>query len=230
MATLPSRAALTDLAENDLGYVHDVSDTTDSAQGTSKKFELTYLRQMVNKMVGQVKINSGNTVQPVVNLVTTSAGTAAPEQIFNYDYPLAFSSSPTTLWPPMDTVADQTTIWDDTNNTFLENDLGGQVHLWRFIFTWNKPIQTAKKFMIRVRLYNALSSFTETKESYVSEETSTGDLNFNFITIADSFSLPSGSGQGYNLAATVIGDNASNCDITLVSTTRISLASAAINI
>ena len=42
---LTDRSALTDIAHNDLVYVHDISDTTDHAGGTSKKMTAKNLRK-----------------------------------------------------------------------------------------------------------------------------------------------------------------------------------------
>lgn len=172
--------------------------------------------------VGQVKINTGNAVQPVTNNVVPSAGTPSPEQIFDYDLPLGLSSSPTTTWPRMVATPTDADIWDDTNTSFLENLSLGQVHEWRCQFSYNKPASPTSKFIISVRLFNPLSGFSLTQQLYISEEVSSGDFIFQFKTIADSASLPSplGTGNGYQLGSSIVGDNGSTCDITLISMTR----------
>lgn len=197
MATLNTRAALTDLAENDLLYVHDVSDTTDSAQGTSKKIEPQNVELWMKREVGQVKINTGNGVQP------SNVLTANTPQIFNYDSPLGLSSFPTTTWPQMVGTATDGDIIDFVNGTFLENLRSGQKHVWRFEFGYSgKP--NNQTCGIIVRFYNSISGFERFENVFLSENLNAGGFKADFITIADSASLPSplGSGQGYTLEVT----------------------------
>jgi len=177
---------------------------------------------------GQVKINTGNSVQPTTSNTTTGAGVPSSEQLFNYDLPLSLSSSPTTTWPRMETSQIDSSIWDDTNISFLENKSLGQTHVWRLIISYNKPSSTSSKFVINIRLYNPLSGFELIESTYISEETDSGSFSVQFITIADSASLPSpiGTGNGYQISTSIVGDNGSNCDITLESITRISLFNA----
>jgi hypothetical protein len=168
---------------------------------------------------GQVKVNSGNSIKPSVSFLTTSAGLLTPEQDFVYVSPLQISSSPTTNYPIAEVNKDETSMFDFTNGTFLEyRSLGGQ-NLFRLTFSWNTNGISGKKFVIKIRLYNPSpsSSFTQTQEVYVSEETQDGSITLLFWTIADSLSLPSplGTGNGYKISASIIGDNASSCDIIL---------------
>lgn len=197
MATLPTRAALTDLAENDLVYVHDVSDTTDTAQGTSKKLESQYLELWMKREVGQVKINTGNGVQPSFALTVNTP------QIFSYQSPLGLSSFPTTTWPQMVGTATDADIIDFANGTFLENLRAGQKHTWRFEFGYSgKP--NNQTCAVIVRFYNSISGFERYENIFLAENLSSGNFKSDFITVADSASLPSplGSGQGYTLEIT----------------------------
>jgi len=223
MANISTREQLTALDRLDLGFVQDVSDVSEGASGKSKKMELKDLIILVHRMVGQVKVIDGNGVKPSHN----HTGASSVEQVINYATPLTLAVSPTTTFPPMDTVADETSVWDDANSTFLENKMLGQVHLWRLIFNYNKNA-TGKKNLIRLRLYNALSGFSISNEHYLSEEADAGSFVVIFETIADSASLPTplGTGQGYQVATSMVGDAGSDIDVELDSITRSSLAAA----
>lgn len=197
MATINTRGLLTDIVENDLLFCQDVSDLTDSADGTSKKTEPQYLELWMKREVGQVKINTGNGVQPSFTL------TANTPQIFSYASPLGLSSFPTTTWPQMVGTATDGDIVDFTNGTFLENLRSGQKHVWRFEFGYSgKP--NNQTCGVIVRLYNSISGFERFENVFLSEALNTGNFKADFITIADSASLPSpsGSGQGYTLEVT----------------------------
>jgi hypothetical protein len=165
---------------------------------------------------GQVKVNSGNSVKPSVSLLTTSAGIPSTEQDFIYVSPLQISAAPTTHYPIAEANKDESSIFDFTNGTFLEYRSLGSQNLFRLTFNWSKS-NIGKKFMLRVRLYNPLSSFTQTQEIYISEETDSGEFTFTFWTIADSATLPSplGTGNGYKISASIIGDTGSDCAIIL---------------
>jgi hypothetical protein len=197
MATINTRGLLTDIAENYLLFIQDISDLTDSPDGTSKKTEPQYLELWLKREVGQVKINTGNSVQPSFVL------TANTPQIFSYASPLGLSSFPTTTWPQMVGTATDGDIVDFTNGTFLENLRSGQKHVWRFEFGYSgKP--NNQTCGVVVRFYNSISGFERFENVFLSENLNTGGFKADFITIADSASLPSplGSGQGYALEVT----------------------------
>ena len=166
---------------------------------------------------GQVKVNDGNSIKPTVSHTTVGAGTPTAEQDFIYVSPVGISTSPTTHYPLGEADKNETSMFDFTNGTFLEYRSLGSQNEFRLIITWNKPGSLTSKFYIRVRLYNPNSLFTQSQEKYVSEETTSGEVTFNFLTIADSASLPSplGTGNGYKITTSIIGDNGSECDITL---------------
>lgn len=226
MANIASREDILLVKDDDLLFIQDVEDLSEGLTGKSKKAKAKELKTYSLDMVGQVKVNAGTVAtvptKPIINLVTTSAGSASVELFFEYSSPLIISTSPTTVYPIMDSVQDETSIYDGTNNTFLENRMLGQWHTWRIVFNWVKPSATTKKFDIVIILSNTLSTFKLFKRSYISEETSSGSLTAIFNTIADNISLPSplGTGQGYRLSAYIIGDNSSLCDVTLDSITR----------
>jgi hypothetical protein len=168
---------------------------------------------------GQVKVNDGNGIKPTVTVVE-----GGEEVAFSYSSPLNISASPVTKYPISEANKDESSIYDFTNNTFLEyGTLGGQ-NMFRLYFTWAKdPAATAKEFVISFRLYNELGSFTQTQNIYVSKETSSGAQTVNLWTIANSASLPSplGTGKGYKIVVSIDGDGGSYCDITLDNFIRI---------
>lgn len=166
---------------------------------------------------GVVKVNDGNSIKPAVSMTTTSAGVPTAEQEFNYVSPLGISSAPTTHYPISETDKDETSSYDFVNDTFLEFRSLGCTNTFRFTFNWNKPGALNSKFIINIRLYNPLSSFTLGYSNYISEETSSGVFSCLFSTIADTASLPSplGFGNGYKLVVSIVGDNGSECDISL---------------
>jgi len=197
MATINTRGLLTDIAENDLLFIQDISDLTDIANGTSKKTEPQYLELWLKREVGQVKINTGGGSQPSNVLVANTP------QIFSYASPLGLSSFPTTTWPQMVGTSSDGDIVDFTNGTFLENLRSGQKHVWRFEFSYSgKP--NNQTCGVIVRFYNSISGFERFENVFLSENLNTGGFKADFITIADSASLPSplGSGQGYTLEVT----------------------------
>jgi hypothetical protein len=89
-------------------------------------------------------------------------------------------------------------IYDFTNDTFIENTIPGQFHLWRIQASYEKQSQATN---ISVRLRNTLSGFITVSAQVVAAGTTTGEVNFVLFSIADSVSLPSpfGTGQGYVL-------------------------------
>lgn len=166
---------------------------------------------------GNVKVNNGNGVRPTISMTTTAAGTPTTEQQFTYSSPLGISSPPTSHYPISETDKNETSMYDFVNDTFLEFRSLGCANTFRFTFRWTKPGALNSKFIINIRLYNQLSSFTLGSSNYISEETSSGVFSCLFLTIADNVSLPAplGTGKGYKLAISIVGDNGSQCDVTL---------------
>jgi len=174
---------------------------------------------------GQVKVNGyGASLKPTQTLTTNLANTLFGPFQFNYGPSLIFSSSPTNQFPEMDQNKDDSSIWDNTNLKFKENNSLGQSNLWRFIFSYSR--NTASKVQVIIRLRNPVSGFKVSKRIYFSEEISgtpdAGVETIDLITIADNASIP--DGEGYFLEALIYGDNNASIDFTLESTTRISLA------
>lgn len=228
IATLDSLGKLND-SQSQNSDVIPYDNSTGFLETSDNKVDLA-LNRLSNFIAttGQVKVNAGNGIQPTTSNTATSAGVPSTEQLFNYDLPLSLSSSPTTTWPKMESSQVDASIWNDTNTSFLENKSLGQTHIWRLLISYNKPSAASAKFIINIRLYNELSGFQLIESTYISEETVSGNFTLQFITIADGASLPSplGTGNGYKISTSIVGDNGSDCDITLDSITRISLFNA----
>lgn len=174
---------------------------------------------------GQVKVNGyGASLKPTQTLTTSSANTLYGPFPFNYGSSLIFSSSPTNQFPEMDQNKNDSSIWDNTNLKFKENNSLGQTHLWRFIFSYSRT--GASKVQVIIRLRNPVSGFEAAKRIYFSENINgtpdAGVETIDLITIADNASIP--DGEGYFLEALIYGDHNASIDFILESTTRISLA------
>ncbi|PHS65660.1 MAG: hypothetical protein COB12_07105 [Flavobacterium sp.] len=113
--------------------------------------------------------------------------------------------SPVTSWPENAPDTTKSGIWDETNNTILENPIEGQVHFWRLVIEYSNDDDDGLIEAV-ISNPNPLSSFSTSNSSvFVDTETFNTDIEtatFIFITIADSFSLPSSlnGGTGYEIS------------------------------
>lgn len=194
MATLPSRNTIETIHKDNLLYIHDTNDSTESPLGTSKKTTISQLETYLKREIGQVKINASNgNIKPSYSL------TANTWQQITYTLPLVYASSPTTIFPSESTATDAD-IYYSNNNTFLEHNRLGQVHGWRIIIDYsNKPNnQTAE---LNLRLRNPLSGFIASKIENLGASRSADIITYDLTTVADSASIisPIGSGIGYIL-------------------------------
>jgi hypothetical protein len=167
--------------------------------------------------LGQVKMNGRGGFKPNYALISDD-----PEVSLDYTGgtgAMDISASPTTTWPKTNPATDAYIV-DHVNKTVIENAVLGQVHTWRFIFTYTKAVNDKPTLLLR--LYNILSSFSLTKETYV-DKGSSGSLVIDMITIADGDSIPApvGTGIGYHLA---LSCTEQDITVTLESLTRISYA------
>lgn len=174
----------------------------------------------LTKYEGQVKINDGNGVKPTIQF----GGAGIPVNTFGqltYTLPLGLSSAPTTQWPENIAAPTDADIYDNVNDTIIENTILGQVNAWRLIFNFSGKGNSAQTGII-VRLENTLSGFIEDNLFHISNERTEGQFAVRFYTIADQASLPSpfGTGQGYELS--ISADDP--ITIELDSLTRINLA------
>jgi len=147
--------------------------------------------------VGQIKINDGNSVKPII---TITAPTVDILQPVTYASPLGISSYPTSKWPQNINTPIDADIYDFTNDTFIENAFPGQVNDWRFIIDYSgKSIGSTTG--MRIKLSNSLSGFVLEDTRFLPNESASGTIVFSFRTIADAASLPApfGTGQGYDV-------------------------------
>ena len=174
---------------------------------------------------GQVQILDGNSIKPMTNNIITIDFTPTPEQIFKYTSPITIAPSPFTVWPRMAPVQSEASIWDNVNETFLENTSLGQSHQWNFNFSFIRQINIDDNFVIIIKFFNVITGEEYMNNVSINNEIANGKFSINFNTIANNTSLPSpiGTGNGYQLTSSIIGKKNIDCDITLESMTRISL-------
>lgn len=164
---------------------------------------------------GKVKINGSGGVQPSLVLVANTP------QVLDYGAAaLDLSPSPITEFPQNILLPTDSDVWNDTDNTLIENPILGQTHNWRVIFDYSgKNLNDVAS--IDIRLVNPISGFA-TDDVIVTAEgrTADTDLQAYLTTIADSNSLPAplGTGKGYELYF----ESNKALTITVKSVTRIS--------
>lgn len=168
---------------------------------------------------GVVKVNSGNAnAKPSLNLVA-SGNTYGPRQQVLYATPLVFAASPTTSWPETTVPFPGVTanIYDNTSGKWRENEISGQVHVWRLIA--NVTPGSNSSGSVKATFLNPDSGF-EINSIQLLPSGSSGSgklLTFYFYTIADPASLA--PGKGYQLFV----ESDTGCNVTVESFTRVSL-------
>ena len=211
MANIATREVHTNIVGEDILFVQDVLDLSEGVTGKSKQTTVDDIQTYIKREIGHVKINTGNGVNPILNLAANA------EQDFDYTLPLGISSFPTTTFPMMVASPSTSDIYDDVNNTFPENLVSGQWHLWRQELSYaNKPNNQGSRVILRI--YNPLSAFSFPVEINLADTDTSGNFGFTFATIADAASLPSplGTGVGYRFAA----ESETTLDLTLDSLVR----------
>ena len=150
---------------------------------------------------GVVKINSGNGVKPTVTLSAAGNTYGTPKQII-YNTPLIFAPSPTTSWPettvPFPGITSNIYIGaTPATQRWRENEINGQVHIWRLIATVTAGSNSSGS--VKATFRNPDSLF-EVNSIALLPSGSSGlpkSLTFYFYTIADPDSL--GPNRGYQL-------------------------------
>lgn len=168
---------------------------------------------------GVVKINSGNAgVKPTLNLTAAGSGYGPKQQVV-YAVPLVFAASPTTSWPettvPFPGVTSN--IYNSTTNKWRENEVYGQVHIWRLIANITPGSNSSGS--VKATLTNPDSGFIVNSIQFLpSGSNGVGNvLTFYFYTIADAASLD--PGRGYQLFL----ESDTGCNVVVDSFTRVSL-------
>ncbi|HCN52102.1 MAG TPA: hypothetical protein DIT10_23975 [Chryseobacterium sp.] len=168
---------------------------------------------------GVVKVNSGNAnVKPSLSLVA-SGNTYGPRQQVIYATPLIFAASPTTSWPETTVPFPGVTanIYIDATGKWRENEISGQVHVWRLIA--NVIPGSNSSGSVKATFTNPDSGF-EVNSIQLLPSGSSGSgkiLTFYFYTIADPASLA--PGKGYQLFM----EADTGCTVNIDSFTRVSL-------
>lgn len=168
---------------------------------------------------GVVKVNSGNAnVKPSINLSASGSGYGPKQQVL-YATPLVFAASPTTSWPettvPFPGVTSN--IYISATGKWRENEIYGQVHIWRLIANVTPGSNSSSS--VKATFRNPDSGFEVTSIQFLpSGSSGVGNLlTFYFYTIADAASLD--PGRGYQLFL----ESDSNSNALIDSFTRVSL-------
>ena len=168
---------------------------------------------------GVVKINSGNAnVKPSLSL-SASGSTYGAALTVTYAVPLVFAPSPTTSWPETTVPFPGVTanIYNSTTNKWRENEINGQIHVWRLIATVTPGSNSSGS--VRAIFRNPDSGFEVTSVQLLpAGSNGTGNiLTFYFYTVADPESLNPGRGYLLTMQADL------SCNVVVESFTRISL-------
>lgn len=167
---------------------------------------------------GVVKIDSGNaSAKPSFSLSASGSGYGARQQVI-YATPLVFAASPTTSWPettvPFPGVTSN--IYIDATGKWRENEINGQVHVWRLIATVTPNANSSGS--VKATFKNPDSLFEVNSIQLVPSGSGVGNiLTFYFYTIADPASLAPGRGYQLFMEADL------NCSVVVNSFTRVSL-------
>ncbi|WEK69999.1 MAG: hypothetical protein P0Y62_00330 [Candidatus Chryseobacterium colombiense] len=168
---------------------------------------------------GVVKINSGNAnIKPSFSL-SASGSTYGADLLVTYAVPLVFAPSPTTSWPETTVPFPGVTanIYNSTTNKWRENEIYGQIHVWRLIATVTPGSNSSGS--VRAIFRNPDSGFEVTSVQLLpAGSNGTGNiLTFYFYTVADPESLNPGRGYLLTMQADL------SCSVVVESFTRISL-------
>ena len=168
---------------------------------------------------GVVKINSGNAnVKPSLSL-SASGSTYGAALTVTYAVPLVFAPSPTTSWPETTVPFPGVTanIYDSTTNKWRENEINGQIHVWRLIAMVTPGSNSSGS--VKAIFRNPDSGFEVTSVQLLpAGSNGTGNiLTFYFYTVADPESLDPGRGYLLTMQADL------SCNVVVESFTRISL-------
>ncbi|UKB86021.1 hypothetical protein LF887_10460 [Chryseobacterium sp. MEBOG06] len=170
---------------------------------------------------GVVQMNSGDGIKPTFSFKASGGIPLSIYQDISYETPINvltdFSPSPTTSWPENIGIHVVGDMYNQTNGTFLENPIPGQVHIWRIIANYSGKNNGAIGY-VTVNLSNPLppSTFSIDQTAVAPNGVTTGNLVFYLITIADSLSI----GSGYIIKI----KSDTPMDVTINSITRVSQA------
>lgn len=166
---------------------------------------------------GVVKVSSGNAnVKPSVNLSASGSGYGTKQQVL-YATPLVFAASPTTSWPETTSPFPGVTSNIYVSGKWRENEVYGQVHIWRVIA--NVTPGSNSSGSVKATFRNPDSGFEVNSIQLVpSGSSGVGNLlTFYFYTIADQASLDPGRGYQFFLESDI------GCNVVIDSFTRVSL-------
>lgn len=190
------------LAETDLiAVVQDISAELTTTKQTLENV-LTFIKSSLFVNSGQIKLNG-------YTIAGTKPTWTNPTTITQITYGnigtmehLVFSGSPTSTPPPNipnDYNDIYSAFYDYTTGYFLENQLLGQQHLFRLVFSYTKNVGSNP--IVEITISNPNSSFTQKQVFTLPDSSTAGNFTALFFTIADQASLPAplGTGGGYKL-------------------------------
>lgn len=140
---------------------------------------------------GVVKIDG--TMTPTTITLSAGGNSFGAETQLAFTTPLVFAAPSTTSWPetvgPVGSAAVMTPlIYDSATKKFRENQILGQVHLWRLIIKMATGASSAGAIMATMR--NPVSLFEVNSIQQIPSGSSSGNfITFNFLTIADEASV-----------------------------------------
>ena len=145
---------------------------------------------------GVVKLNSGAGVKPTFAFRASGGVPLSTYENIVYQTPMTladFASAPTTSWPENIVSPVPADIYNPTTGRFLENPIGGQVHMWRVIVNYTNKNNGSVAF-VTVNLSNPVppSTFTIDQTAVAPNGVTSGDLVFYLVTVADPLSIGSG--------------------------------------
>jgi len=148
---------------------------------------------------GQVKVIDKNSLKP-----TGSLNAFTPAQVeYSAAGVLTLAASPVTHFPPANTTELDSSVYDNTEKSWLENIFSlGQINQFRFRFSYT-GIASTNDVQIFLRFHNTFSGFELNHTEMLVENQTAGDFVATFVTVSDANSVPlpvgSADGHGYNL-------------------------------
>ncbi|MBV8327673.1 hypothetical protein [Chryseobacterium sp.] len=146
---------------------------------------------------GVVKLNSGAGVQPTFAFKTSGGVPLSTYENITYQTPMNlatdFAPAPATSWPENIVSPVPADFYNPTTGRFLENPIGGQVHMWRVIVNYANKNNGSVAF-VTVNLSNPVppSTFSIDQTAVAPNGVTSGDLVFYLLTVADPLSIGSG--------------------------------------
>lgn len=144
---------------------------------------------------GVVKILSGDTTaeeKPHFTILSSSSADFTTDTYYQivYETGLNFDSAPITSWPQNVVSPGESSIYDASSGAFFENNVTGQVHMWRVVMNYQKQGSSNYDAYVTVKMENNVTGAPLVTSMYAAA--TNGVLTFNFITVTSDESLDEG--------------------------------------